>query len=83
MGARDVAEPARDDVEAALLREFLHSDSVTALARSLAARIADGTGPEELIAAAESAGLPVIARSGATKQSSAAATLWIASLRSQ
>ena len=64
MGARDVAEPARDDVEAALLREFLHSDSVTALARSLAARIADGTSPEEFIAAAESSGA---GRLGATR----------------
>jgi hypothetical protein len=59
MGARDFAgetEPARDDAEAVLLREFLHSDSVNALARSLAARIADGTSPEEFIAAAESSG---------------------------
>ena len=62
------ADP-RHDAEAVLLREFLRCDSVDALARSLAARIADGTSPEEFIAAAESAGPPVTARSGATKQS--------------
>ena len=57
------ADP-RHDAEAVLLREFLRCDSVDALARSLAARIADGTSPEEFIAAAESAGA---GGSGATR----------------
>jgi hypothetical protein len=47
------AEIRADDREAALLREFLRCESVSALARSLAARIADGTSAEDFIAAAE------------------------------
>ena len=42
-----------DELEAALLREYLRSHSVAALARSLAARIDDGRSAEEFIAAAE------------------------------
>jgi len=44
---------SEEELEAALLREYLRSNSVAALARSLAARIDDGRSAEEFIAAAQ------------------------------
>lgn len=49
---RDMQGDPDDEIEAALLREFLFSRSVASLATSLAARVDDGTSPEEFIAAA-------------------------------